>query len=74
MEFALEGIRYFDVLRRGMSFATNTLTLQGERGPNYEGDQVIFDVNFDPATKGFLPIPQADIDLSGGVLIQNQGY
>ena len=74
LELALEGIRYFDVIRRGMNVATDELTMIGERGPNYIGDQVIFDVTFDPATKGFLPIPQAEVDLSAGVFKQNDGY
>ncbi len=74
LELALEGIRYFDVIRRGMTYAGQELTMIGERGPNFEGDQSIFDVTFDPATKGFLPIPQVEIDLSGGTFIQNEGY
>lgn len=74
LELALEGIRYFDVIRRGMAYASQELTVVGDRGPNYVGDQVVFDVTFDPATKGFLPIPQYEIDLSGGVFIQNAGY
>jgi hypothetical protein len=74
LEFALEGIRYFDVIRRGMTYATQELTVIGDRGPNYVGDQQIFDVTFDPATRGFLPIPQYEIDLSGGVFKQNDGY
>ena len=74
LELALEGIRYFDVIRRGMNVATDELTMIGERGPNYIGDQVIFDVTFDPSTKGFLPIPQAEVDLSAGVFKQNDGY
>ncbi|MBK9336994.1 MAG: RagB/SusD family nutrient uptake outer membrane protein [Lewinellaceae bacterium] len=74
LELSLEGIRYFDVLRRGMAFATQELTLSGVRGPNYVGDQQLFDVTFNPATKGFLPIPQREIDLSAGLFKQNAGY
>lgn len=74
LELSLEGIRYFDVLRKGLAFANENFTYSGIRGPNYIGDQVIFDVTFDPATKGFLPIPQTEVDLSGGVFIQNAGY
>jgi hypothetical protein len=73
-EFALEGIRYFDVLRRGVEFADETFTISGVRGPNYVGDQLIFDVTFNSATKGFLPIPQTEIDLSSGLFKQNDGY
>jgi len=74
LELALEGIRYYDVIRRGLDYATQELTIVGERGPNYSGDQQVFDHSFNPSTKGFLPIPQAEIDLSAGVFIQNQGY
>lgn len=75
LELSLEGIRYYDVLRRGIAYASQEFTYSGIRGPNYESpDQVIYDATFNPATKGFLPIPQTEIDLSGGVFIQNDGY
>ncbi len=74
LELSLEGIRYFDVLRRGLDYANQQFTHSGIRGPNYEGDQVIFDVTFNPATRGFLPIPQTEIDLSAGLFRQNDGY
>jgi hypothetical protein len=74
LELSLEGIRYFDVLRRGMAFATQELNVTGVRGPNYVGDQLLFDVAFKPATRGFLPIPQREIDLSAGLFQQNAGY
>lgn len=73
LELSLEGIRYFDVLRRGLTYASQELS-HSERGPNYIGDQQLFDVTFNPATKGFLPIPQTEIDLSAGTLKQNAGY
>jgi len=74
LELSLEGIRYFDLLRKGMTYANQALSYSGIRGPNYIGDQQIFDVSFNPATKGFLPIPQTEIDLSGGSFSQNLGY
>jgi starch-binding outer membrane protein, SusD/RagB family len=74
LELSLEGIRYYDVLRRGQAFANQTLTKQGIRGPKYIGDQQIFDVTYNMATKGFLPIPQTEIDLSAGAFTQNDGY
>jgi hypothetical protein len=74
LELSLEGIRYFDLLRRGLDYAASELTYSGIRGPNYVGDQVIFDVVFDRNTRGFLPIPQSEIDLSGGTFVQNPGY
>jgi hypothetical protein len=73
LELSLEGIRYFDVLRRGQTYANQQLT-HSVRGPLYVGDQVIFEVTFNAATKGFLPIPQTEIDLSSGTFNQNIGY
>lgn len=74
LELSLEGIRYFDVLRKGQSFASQALSYSGIRGPNYIGDQQIFDVTFNTATRGFLPIPQSELDLSAGTFKQNDGY
>jgi len=74
LELSLEGIRYFDLLRQGMAVASSQLTQTGVRGPGYLGDQSIFNVTFNTATRGFLPIPQTEIDLSGGVLVQNSGF
>ena len=73
LELSLEGIRYYDVLRRGLDYANQELT-HSVMGPNYEGDQEIYSVTFNPANKGFLPVPQTEIDLSGGVFVQNDGY
>ncbi len=74
LELSLEGLRYFDLLRKGISYAESQLSYSGIRGPKYVGDQSLFDVTFKPATKGFLPIPQSEIDLSGGTFVQNEGY
>jgi starch-binding outer membrane protein, SusD/RagB family len=73
LELSLEGIRYYDVIRRGLTYAAQELT-HSVRGPRYMGDQEIFSVTFNPAPKGFLPIPQTEIDLSAGIFIQNDGY
>lgn len=74
LELSLEGIRYFDLLRQGLSKANQELSVSGIRGPKYVGDQQLFDVTFNQATKGFLPIPQTEVDLSAGAFIQNAGY
>lgn len=73
LELSLEGLRYFDLLRQGMSVAEQELT-HSEYGPNYEGEAQIYEVNFNSATKGFLPIPQVEIDMSSGLFVQNDGY
>ncbi len=74
LELSLEGIRYFDVLRKGIAYANQEFTVVGVRGPNYVEDQVVYDVTFNSATKGFMPIPQTEVDLSGDVFVQNAGY
>ncbi|HNQ82223.1 MAG TPA: RagB/SusD family nutrient uptake outer membrane protein [Bacteroidales bacterium] len=74
LELSLEGIRYFDVLRKGIAFASQEFTVVDVRGPKYTDEQVVYDHTFNSATKGFLPIPQTEIDMSAGVLKQNEGY
>ena len=74
LEFALEGLRYYDVIRRGMAYAEQELTVIGDRGGQYVDDQQVFDVTFKPITRGFLPIPQYEMDISQGRFIQNAGY
>ncbi len=74
LELSLEGIRYYDVIRRGMGYAEQELTKSGISGPNYVEEQQTYDVTFNAATRGFLPIPQTEIDLSAGTFVQNDGY
>ncbi len=74
LELSLEGIRYFDLLRQGQAVVQQELTIQGIRGDNYTGDQSLYNVDYDPATNGFLPIPQTEMDLSAGAFNQNAGY
>ncbi len=69
LELALEGHRYFDLVRWGE--AKNVLesysTFEGAILPFYRG------INYKPQND-YFPIPQAEIDRSGGVLKQNTGY
>ncbi len=74
VELALEGIRYFDLLRQGTATADAAITISGKIGPKYQGDAQEFDVKFKPARKGFFPIPQTEIDISNGLYKQNAGY
>ncbi len=91
VELAMEGQRYFDVLRRGVSYAKQELDNTGytlsqpmatgdlyinDKGQNLTadiGNVADFEVNFDTSKKGFLPIPQNEIDLNSN-LVQNSGY
>jgi hypothetical protein len=74
LELSLEGIRYFDLLRQGQDVAQQELNVQGVRGPFYTDDQILYDVTYNTATRGFLPIPQTEMDLSAGAFQQNEGY
>ncbi len=57
LELSLEGLRYFDLIRQGLSYASQELSDTGSIGPNYVGDPQLFEATFNSATKGFLPIP-----------------
>ncbi len=65
LELALEGHRYWDVLRQGDSYAASVLT-NGEAGD--------FAVTYDRQRRGLMPIPQYEIMQSRNSLIQNPGY
>ena len=54
LELAMEGHRFFDMVRTGK--ATEAFKAKG---------------NFRAGISDLLPIPQAEIDNSGGLLIQN---
>ncbi len=82
-ELAMEGVRYWDVLRRGLDFSAEKLTVQNYelKPPRVAGVEETGDVGspgdyervFDMEKKGFLPIPQYELDLNLE-LIQNDGY
>lgn len=65
LELALEGHRYWDILRQGDSVASAILT-NGEEGE--------FATVYDSKKKGLMPIPQYDITQSKNTLVQNPGY
>jgi hypothetical protein len=74
LEFALEGIRYFDLLRQGVNVAAtaiaeNTSLLNGGVAtPKTISSTKIVE------TKGLFQIPNTQITLSSGVLKQNAGW
>jgi len=74
VELALEGIRYWDLLRRGTDVTRAAIEAQSMRGPLYQGDDVNFKITYNAARKGFFPIPQNEIDMSNGTLKPNAGY
>jgi hypothetical protein len=66
VEFAGEGLRYWDLLRRGLTYAGTKINAAAGNSP--------YDETFNSATLGLLPIPQTEITLSGNKLNQNAGY
>ncbi|WP_295128652.1 RagB/SusD family nutrient uptake outer membrane protein [uncultured Chitinophaga sp.] len=66
LELALEGVRYWDLLRQGVTVAKAAID-------NTSADAQ-FNVSFRPETKGLLQIPQKQINLSNGSLHQNEGW
>lgn len=75
-ELAFEGIRYYDLLRWGIAAEA----LNSQNGVEIQNDGVKEKMNIgDQITRlketgGFMPIPQAEIQLSGGVLKQTPGW
>jgi hypothetical protein len=65
LELALEGHRYWDLIRQGMVVAEQALD-------NLTGDE--FYVDFRPQTGGFFAIPETQINLSRSTLEQNDGW
>lgn len=66
VEFAGEGLRYWDLLRRGLDYTSAQINSISGSAP--------YDVTFNAATKGLLPIPQSEINVSNNSLVQNDGY
>jgi hypothetical protein len=73
-EFAFEGLRYWDLLRQGLSTAASTIA-QTQKVLSGKADDVIT-ISADNITKtrGFMQIPNTQITLSNGVLKQNAGW
>lgn len=74
LEFAMEGLRFFDLVRWGIAdqVLNNYLDVEGNVMVHLKGKK------FDPNKNIYAPIPQVEIDISiqdgKSVLIQNPGY
>ncbi|MBL6447177.1 RagB/SusD family nutrient uptake outer membrane protein [Fulvivirga sp. 29W222] len=74
LEFALEGIRYWDLLRQGVNVAAEAIAVDTKvMNAGEEADKSILGVNV-LKTRGFQMIPQNHVTRSSGVLIQNAGW
>ncbi|MGL1955721.1 MAG: RagB/SusD family nutrient uptake outer membrane protein [Colwellia sp.] len=70
LELGLEGHRFFDLIRWGVAKETidTYLTVESVRKP------YLVDAAFTKGKHEYLPIPNLQINLSGGRYIQNPGY
>lgn len=66
LELALEGLRYFDLIRQGTAVAKTAID-------NVNTDSQ-FNVTFRTETQGWFPLPQSQIILSNGSITQNPGW
>lgn len=75
LEFAFEGQRYWDLLRQGVSYAASQIA---ESGVNVTSggtaDVVSIQATNIQATQGLSQIPNNQITLSNGMLVQNEGW
>ncbi|MDR0973347.1 MAG: RagB/SusD family nutrient uptake outer membrane protein [Prevotellaceae bacterium] len=72
-EFVFEGIRYYDVLRQGLTKAKEILDVTN--APVLNGGQPgVKNINFSLEKAGLLRIPQSQILISEGMLVQNPGW
>jgi len=65
LELALEGQRYWDLMRRGISYAASKININ-------RGEPFIS--NFNTAAAGLFPIPESEIIFSKNTFVQNPGY
>lgn len=74
LEFALEGIRYWDLLRQGINTASTTIAETTSLLSGGVASTKTISATKIQATKGLIQIPNTQITLSGGVLKQNAGW
>jgi hypothetical protein len=72
-EFVFEGIRYYDVLRQGLTRAKEILDVHNEMVWNGK-QEAVKTINFPLDKAGLLRIPESQILISEGMLIQNTGW
>lgn len=72
-ELAFEGVRYYDLMRWG-DLETSVNAMQKNVPVKIAGVDKVVTKSFRTASRGFLPIPEDEIQLSNGVLKQNPGW
>ncbi len=74
LEFAFEGLRYFDLLRQGIETAAETIAVSThvENGGSTEAKTIA--ASNIMGKRGFQQIPKNIIDRSGNIILQNAGW
>ncbi|MBT32186.1 MAG: RagB/SusD family nutrient uptake outer membrane protein [Thalassobius sp.] len=70
IEFAMEGHRWFDLVRWGEAAGVLNAYLEEEKTKR----DFLVNAQFTAGRDEYYPIPQREIDFTGGVYIQNPGY
>ena len=70
MEFAMEGSRFFDLVRWGITAPTMNAYYSGEKWKRTYYNQA----GFDHGIEEYCPIPLVQINFSQGLYKQNNGY
>ncbi|WP_163710665.1 RagB/SusD family nutrient uptake outer membrane protein [Mangrovibacterium lignilyticum] len=73
-EFAFEGLRYWDLLRQGVSTAASTIAISTTVQDGGVDFQKVISSSDITDKRGLMLIPQTQISLSAGVLKQNDGW
>ncbi len=78
LEFAFEGLRWFDLRRQDSNGATAAAAIAAQSGLTVlsggTSDVVTYNADNITAKRGFLQIPLTQIQLTNNVLTQNQGW
>ncbi|WP_194768455.1 RagB/SusD family nutrient uptake outer membrane protein [Tamlana sp. I1] len=74
LEFALEGVRFYDLLRQGVDTAAATIAETTTLLSGGVAETKTISANNITTTKGLQQIPNTQITLSDGVLKQNNGW
>lgn len=70
LEFAMEGVRFFDLVRWGVAAETMNAYFDTEE----EKRQYLQEAQFQEGRDEYLPIPQQQIDFSKGLYVQNPNW
>lgn len=74
LEFAFEGLRYWDLLRQGVEKAASTIAQTQNVMSGSAPEQLVINGQQILRTRGLMQIPNNQITLSNGVLQQNDGW